>query len=59
MAPMSAILQFLQGEATVTLGNDKHEEKPGTWVHMSTDLRHSIQPRTPMLMLLLLKEPHP
>ena len=59
-ASMPAILHFLQGEATMTLGDDKHEAKPGTWVHMPTGQRHSIQAKTPVVMLLLLlKEPHP
>ena len=59
-ASMPAVLHFLQGEATLTLGDDKPEAKPGTWVHMPTGLRHSIQAKTPMVMLLLLmKEAHP
>ena len=53
-ASMPAILQFIQGEATVTLGDDKHEAKAGTWVHMPTGLRHSIQAKSPVVMLLLL-----
>ena len=53
-ASMPAVLYFLQGEATVTLGDDRHEARPGTWVHMPTGLRHSIQAKTPVVMLLLL-----
>ena len=53
-ASMPAILHFLQGEATLTLGNDKHEAKAGTWVHMPTGQRHGIQAKTPVVMLLLL-----
>jgi quercetin dioxygenase-like cupin family protein len=53
-ASMPAVLHFLQGEATVTLGDDKHEAKAGTWVHMPTGQRHSIQAKTPVVMLLLL-----
>jgi quercetin dioxygenase-like cupin family protein len=53
-ASMPAILQFIQGEAAVTLGDDKHEAKAGTWVHMPTGQRHSIQAKTPVVMLLLL-----
>jgi quercetin dioxygenase-like cupin family protein len=53
-ASMSAILHFLQGEAKLTLGDDAVEAKPGTWVHMATGLRHSIQAKTPVVMLLLL-----
>lgn len=53
-ASMPAVLHFLQGEATVTLGDDRHEAKPGTWVHMPRGMRHSIQARTPVVMLLML-----
>ena len=53
-ASMPAILHFHQGEAKLTLGDDTLEAKPGTWVHMPTGQRHSIQARTPVIMLLLL-----
>ena len=53
-ASMPAILHFLQGEAKLTLGDDAVEAKPGTWVHMSKGLRHSIQAKTAVVMLLLL-----
>lgn len=59
-ASMPAVLHFLQGEAMVTLGDDNVEATPGTWVHMPTGLRHSIQAKTPVVMLLLLlKEARP
>jgi len=53
-ASMPAVLPFLQGEAKLTLGDDTVEAKPGTWVHMPAGLRHSIQAKTPVVMLLLL-----
>jgi quercetin dioxygenase-like cupin family protein len=53
-ASMPAVLHFLQGEANLTLGDDKLEAKPGSWVHMAKGLRHSIQAKTPVVMLLLL-----
>jgi len=53
-ASMAAVLNFLQGEATVTVGDDKYQAKPGTCVHLPTCLRHSIQAKTPVVMLLLL-----
>ena len=53
-ASMPAVLHFLQGEAKLTLGGDTVEAKPGTWVHMPKGLRHSIQAKTPVAMLLLL-----
>ena len=53
-ASMPAIMHFLQGEASLTLDNDTVEGKPGTWVHMPKGMRHSIQAKTPVVMLLLL-----
>jgi quercetin dioxygenase-like cupin family protein len=53
-ASMHAVLHFLQGEAKLTLGDDTVEAKPGTWVHMPSGLKHSIQAKTPVVMLLLL-----
>ncbi|HKI33983.1 MAG TPA: cupin domain-containing protein [Gemmataceae bacterium] len=59
-ASMPAVLHFLQGEAKLTLGHDTVEARPGTWVHMPKDLRHSIQAKTPVvLLLLLMKGPQP
>jgi quercetin dioxygenase-like cupin family protein len=53
-ASMPAILHFLQGEAKLTLADGTTEAKPGTWVHMPKGLRHSIQAKMPVIMLLLL-----
>ena len=53
-ASMPAVLHFLQGEAKLTLGDDTLEARPGTWSHMPRGLRHSIQAKTPVVMLLLL-----
>jgi quercetin dioxygenase-like cupin family protein len=53
-ASMPAALHFLQGEAKLTLGDDTVEARPGTWVHRPTGLRHSIQAKSPVVMLLLL-----
>jgi quercetin dioxygenase-like cupin family protein len=49
-----AVLHFVQGEALVTFGDDQHEAGPGTWVHMTARLPHSVVARTPLIMLLLL-----
>ena len=48
----SAILQIVQGEATVTLGDDTHELGRGSWVHMPPRLKHSVYAKTKMVMLL-------
>ena len=53
-ASTSAILQFLKGEAKITLGEDTVSAAPGTWIHMRPNLKHSIRAKTPLSMLLLL-----
>src|SRR5687768_17358473 len=53
-ASMPAVLHFLQGQASLTLDADTVGAKPGTWVHMPKGMRHSIQAKTPVVMLLLL-----
>ena len=53
-ASMPAILHFIRGEATLTLGDEKVEAQPGSWIHMAPDLKHSVLTRTPVVMLLLL-----
>jgi len=53
-ASMPAILHFIKGEATLSLGDDTVEAQPGTWVHMPADLKHSVETATPVVMLLLL-----
>ena len=53
-APMPATIQFLRGEAKVTLGTDTREVGPGTLIHMQPKLVHGIVAKSPMLMLLTL-----
>ena len=53
-ASMPAIMHFLEGEADVTLGEERSEAGPGTWVHMPAGMRHAIAARSPVKMLLLL-----
>jgi quercetin dioxygenase-like cupin family protein len=53
-ASMPAILHFIQGKATLTLGDNTVEAQPGTWVHMPANLKHSVKTKTPVVMLLLL-----
>jgi quercetin dioxygenase-like cupin family protein len=53
-ASTPAVMHFLKGEATITLGDDVFEVTAGGWVHMAAGLRHSIRTHTPVVMLLLL-----
>jgi quercetin dioxygenase-like cupin family protein len=53
-ASTPAVMHFLKGRATVTLGDDHTEVEGGAWIHMTAGLRHSIRTHTPVVMLLLL-----
>jgi quercetin dioxygenase-like cupin family protein len=48
----AAIIQIVQGEATVTVGEDRHELKAGSWLHMPPRLKHSVYAKTVLVMLL-------
>lgn len=57
-APMPAILQFLEGEMDVTLGEDKMAAKAGTMIYMSPQTPHALKAKTPAKMVLyLIKNP--
>ncbi len=52
-----ATLQFLHGEAQLTLGGDAHNASAGTWVYMPPQLAHSILAhKSCMMVLTLLKD---
>ncbi|QDV62546.1 cupin domain-containing protein [Crateriforma conspicua] len=53
-AAVPAILQFLDGDATVTLGDETIQASAGTFVHMAANLSHSITANKATKMLLLL-----
>ena len=53
-ASQPALLYFIEGEATLTLGEDVLEAGPGTWARMAPRLAHRIQARTKLVMLLIL-----
>ncbi len=48
----TAIIYLVRGEATVTLGDDRHELVAGAWIHMPPNLKHSVHAKTPVVMLL-------
>jgi len=53
-ASVPAIIQILEGECAVTLGDDHFDTQAGFWAHMSAKLPHSLLARTPVKMLLLM-----
>ena len=54
-----ASLYFVEGEADITLGDDRLTAQPGTWVHMPPHLPHSIVAKSSVLMLLTMYKPPP
>jgi quercetin dioxygenase-like cupin family protein len=53
-ASVPAVMHFLKGEATITLGTDQHAVRAGAWVHMPAQLSHAIRATSPVVMLLLM-----
>ena len=53
-ASQPAILQFLEGEAILTLSDDEFHAQAGTWVHMPARLPHSVKATSKMMMILTL-----
>jgi quercetin dioxygenase-like cupin family protein len=49
-----AIIHVLSGEGDLSVAGDPHSARPGTWVRMAPDCRHSITARTPLVMALYL-----
>lgn len=50
----TAVLHFTEGEADLTLGGEAMPAHPGTWVHMTPNLPHSVHARTSVTMLLMM-----
>jgi quercetin dioxygenase-like cupin family protein len=49
-----AIIHILAGEGDLTVDGEAHEARPGTWVRMPADCRHSLAARTGLVMALYL-----
>lgn len=56
-AAFPAILHFLSGEGTLTLGGETQTVAPNSWVYMPAQLPHSIVATAALRMLLLLLRP--
>lgn len=53
-AAKPAMLLFVKGEARVGLGEDFRDARAGTWIHMPANMKHAIQAKTPVVILLVL-----
>jgi quercetin dioxygenase-like cupin family protein len=53
-APMPATIQILQGQAEITLGEEKVDVATGCLIHMQPQLVHGVVAKSPLLLLLTL-----
>ena len=53
-SPVPVTLEVVEGTASITLGDDAVEARPGTWVHMPANTPHSVIADTPLVLLLTL-----
>jgi quercetin dioxygenase-like cupin family protein len=54
VAPLSAVIHIIKGEAALTVGNESVAGKAGTWIQMAAKTPHSIKAESPVLLLLTL-----
>lgn len=54
VAPFDAMMQIISGTASLTVGEESVDGKPGTWIQMVAKTPHSIKAETPVVMLLTL-----
>jgi quercetin dioxygenase-like cupin family protein len=53
-AARAAIIHILAGEGELSVGGDTYPARPGTWLRMAPEVKHSLVARTPMQMALYL-----
>jgi quercetin dioxygenase-like cupin family protein len=51
-APVPAILEVVDGECDITLGDDSVAGRAGTWIHLPANMPHSVVARRPLTLLL-------
>ena len=51
-----AIIEILDGEGSMQLGEKDVQLFPGTWIYMEPNLPHSLVAATPLKMLLTLRK---
>src|SRR5664280_360009 len=49
-----AIVHILEGEGELTVGGDAYPARPGAWLRMASDVKHSLVAKTPLQMALYL-----
>ena len=54
LQPNDATIHIVSGRATLTVGDESGDGKPGTWIQMVAKTPHSIKAESPVMMLLTL-----
>ena len=54
VAPFDATIQIISGTASLTVGDESVEGKPGTWIQMAAKTPHGIKAESDVVMLLTL-----
>ena len=53
-ASVPAIIQVIEGDCELTVGESRYEATAGAWVQMPAKMPHSLYAKTPVKMLLLM-----
>jgi quercetin dioxygenase-like cupin family protein len=53
-ASVPAMIQILEGECDLVVGETAYAGTPGTWVHMDASVPHSLLAKTPVKMFLIM-----
>jgi quercetin dioxygenase-like cupin family protein len=54
MTPFEALVQVIDGEATITIAGHTHQVKAGEMIHMPAGKPHSLKANQPFKMLLIM-----
>ncbi|HEY4002366.1 MAG TPA: cupin domain-containing protein [Candidatus Xenobia bacterium] len=58
-SPFAALVQGVEGEATITIGSTSHHLSAGDILHLPADIPHGIRTEKPFKMLLtMIRAPH-
>jgi len=57
-AGVPVLIEVVDGEASIGVGAEVIEARPGTWLHLPAHTSHSVAARTPVTLLLTMLKKH-
>jgi quercetin dioxygenase-like cupin family protein len=57
-AAVPVLIEVVEGEASIGVGTEVIETRPGTWLHLPANTPHSVVARSPLTLLLTLLKQH-